>query len=214
MTLVFLQYMRTIWAIFRGVTLLAASLPGFGQAGKAELSGAIQDSSGLGVPQAKVCGQERATGAQASVATDGRGEYHLLGLAAGQYVLTVEKPGFRPYRQAGIALRIGDQIRLNVKIEVGLSSQSVDVNAETSLLETASGALSYHVGQAQIETLPLDGRNFVPLVALSPGLMNFKAPPPAPRPRLGYVAFRSRPRRPGVSAFFRQPFGFPFCWAR
>ena len=170
MTLVFLQYMRTIWAIFRGVTLLAASLPGFGQAGKAELSGAIQDSSGLGVPQAKVCGQERATGAQASVATDGRGEYHLLGLAAGQYVLTVEKPGFRPYRQAGIALRIGDQIRLNVKIEVGLSSQSVDVNAETSLLETASGALSYHVGQAQIETLPLDGRNFVPLVALSPGV--------------------------------------------
>jgi len=162
--------MRSISILLSGATLLAASLPCFGQAGKAELSGTIQDPSGLGVPQAKVCGQEQATGAQASVTTDDRGEYHLLGLAAGQYVLTVQHPGFRPYRQTGIALRIGDQTRQDVKLEVGQSSQSVDVNAETSLLETASGSANYHVSQALIETLPLDGRNFIPLVALSPGV--------------------------------------------
>ena len=88
----------------------------FGQAGKAELFGAIQDPRGLAAAQAKVTSEERATGARFDVLTDDRGEYHLLGLAAGQYVLTVEKPGFRPYRQEGIALRIGDQIRLNVKL--------------------------------------------------------------------------------------------------
>ncbi len=68
-------------------------------------------------------GEEQATGVRFDVLTDDRGEYHLLGLAAGQYVLTVEKPGFRPYRQEGITLRIGDQIRLNVKLELGQSSQ-------------------------------------------------------------------------------------------
>src|SRR5271157_3050464 len=162
--------MRAFWVMVCGVTLLAASLPCFAQAGKAELSGAIQDSSGLGVPQAKIGGQEQATGATISVTTDDRGEYHLLGLAAGQYVLTVQKPGFRPYRQAGIELRIGDETRLNVRLEVGQASQSVDVNAETSLLETTSGTANYHLSQTLIETLPLDGRNFIPLVALSPGV--------------------------------------------
>jgi hypothetical protein len=158
--------MRTNWILL----LFAASLPGFGQAGKAELSGTVQDPSGLGVQHAAVSGQEQGTGARVSAETDERGEYHLLGLAAGQYVLTVEKPGFRPYRQAGIALRIGDQARVGVKLEVGPSSQSVEVNAGASLLESASGTVSYHVSQAVVETLPLDGRNFIPLMALSPGV--------------------------------------------
>jgi hypothetical protein len=152
------------------VTLAALSPCCFGQAGKAELFGAIQDPQGLAAAQAKVTTEEQATGARFDVLTDDRGEYHLLGLAAGQYVLTVEKPGFRPYRQEGIALRICDQIRLNVALELGQASQSVEVNAQASLLETASGSVSYHVSQPQLATLPLDGRNFIPLVALSPGV--------------------------------------------
>jgi hypothetical protein len=57
-----------------------------------------------------------------------------------------------------------------VKLAVGEAAQSVEVRAETMLLETASGSVSYHVGEPQLETLPLDGRNFIPLVALSPGV--------------------------------------------
>ena len=162
--------MRSQQALSFLATLLALSLPCFGQAGKAELFGTIQDPSGLVAANAKVTAAGQATGARFGVITDDRGEYHLLGLAAGQYVLTVEKPGFRPYRQEGITLRIGAQIRLNVKLELGQASQSVDVNAQASLLETAGGSVSYHVSQPQLETLPLDGRNFIPLVALSPGV--------------------------------------------
>jgi hypothetical protein len=150
--------------------VLAFSLPCSGQGGKAELFGAVQDPSRLVVAKAKVIAEEQATGARSEVSTDEQGEYHLLGLAAGQYLVTVQKPGFRPYRQTGIALRIGDQTRLNVKLELGQASQSVVVSAEASLLETASGSVSDHVSQQLIETLPLDGRNFIPLVALSPGV--------------------------------------------
>ena len=141
-----------------------------GQAGKAELFGTVQDPQGLPVASAKVTCSETATGIQSSVMTDGQGSYHLLGLAAGGYVLAVEKPDFRPYRQEGLRLRVGDQTRLDVKLAVGPTTQSVEVKAEATLLETASGSVSDHVSQPQLETLPLDGRNFIPLVALAPGV--------------------------------------------
>src|SRR5260370_42642886 len=166
MTLIFLQDMRPHPSVPVFATLLVFSLPCFGQGGKAELFGTIQDPQGLPVAKAKVDSTEQATGAWFGVITDDRGEYHLLGLAAGQYVLMVEKPGFRPYKQGGITLRIGDQIRLSIKLALGQSTQSVEVTAQASLLETASGSVSYQVSQPQLETLTLDGRNFNPLVEL------------------------------------------------
>jgi hypothetical protein len=160
-----------ISSVFLGLALLAASpLPCLGQGGKAELFGTIEDPQGLPVTGAKVTCSEPATGSRFEVVTGDQGAYHLLGLAAGNYVLSVEKSGFSPYRQEGITLRIGDQTRLDVKLTLGAATQSVEVSAQASLLETASGSVSYHVIQPQLETLPLDGRNFIPLVALSPGV--------------------------------------------
>ena len=152
------------------VILFAASLPCYGQAGKAELFGTIGDPSGLHIEKAKVTLREPATGVQYQATTDSGGSYHLLGIDAGQYVLMVDKAGFRSYRQSGITLRIGDQTRLDVNLQLGQTAQSVEVTAQASLLETANGTVSYHVNEEEITTLPLDGRNFIPLVALSPGV--------------------------------------------
>src|SRR5215472_8485829 len=169
MTLVFLQDMRRC-RLSLALLAFGCAPASFGQAGKAELFGTIQDPQNLAVTSAKITCSAVGTGEQFTVVTDEHGDYHLLGLAAGQYVLAIEKPGFRPYRQEGITLRIGDQTRLDVKLEVGQTSTSVEVQAQTTLLETANGSVSYHVGPPQLETLPLDGRNFIPLVALSPGV--------------------------------------------
>ncbi len=81
------------------IGLIFASRLCFGQAGRAELFGAVHDPSGRPVPKAKVETEDQATMARYAVASDERGEYHLLGLPAGQYVLTIEQPGFRLYRQ-------------------------------------------------------------------------------------------------------------------
>ena len=156
------------WAIPAILLLHAAN--GFAQAGRAELFGTIQDPQNLPVSKAKVACLETGTGARFEVLTTDRGEYHLLGLPAGQFELTVEKPGFRPYHQEGIALRVGDQTALDVQLQVGQPTQTVEVRAETTLLETANGSVNFHVIQPPLETLPLDGRNFIPLVALSPGV--------------------------------------------
>ncbi len=142
----------------------------FGQAGRAELFGTIQDPSGLAVPKAKVEAEDQATMVHYSVTSDERGEYHILGLPAGQYALTVEQPGFRNYRQSGITLRLADRTGIDVKLELGQPSQAIEVTAAAPLLQTASGEVSLNVDEQKITTLPLDGRNFIPLVTLAPGV--------------------------------------------
>src|SRR5258708_5504990 len=142
-----------------------------GQAGRAELFGTIHDPSGLAVQKAKVAAEDQATMARYEGASDERGEYHLLGLPTGQYVLTVEQPGFRQYRQSGITLRLGDRTTVDIQLEVGQVSQSVDVSAAAAaLLQTASAEVSLNVEEKKISSLPLDGRNFIPLLTLAPGV--------------------------------------------
>jgi hypothetical protein len=149
--------------------MLAATMC-FGQAGRAELFGTIQDPAGLAVAKAKVDIEDQATMVRYSGVSDERGEYHFLGLAAGQYVLTVEQPGFRTYRQSGITLRLGDRTRLDVKLDIGQASQTIEVTAAAPLLQTGSGEVSLNVEENKIVSLPLDGRNFIPLLTLAPGV--------------------------------------------
>jgi hypothetical protein len=157
-----------LFFVFPGLFL--AAMPCFAQAGRAELSGAIHDPAGLPAPNAKVTAEDQATTVRYTALSDGRGEYHILGLPAGHYVLSVELPGFRTYRRSGIVLRLADRTSLDVQLEVGIASQSVEVTAAAPLLQTASGEMSLNVEEKKISSLPLDGRNFIPLVTLSPGV--------------------------------------------
>src|ERR1700736_2744997 len=146
--------MRVSFSLSLG--LLVSSTRCFGQAGRAELFGTIQDPSGLAVPKAKVEAEDQASMVRYSTVSDERGEYHILGLPAGQYLLTVEQPGFRTFRQSGIVLRLADRVSLDVKLQVGQPSQSVEITAAAPLLQTASGDVSVNVNEKIVSTLPLD----------------------------------------------------------
>jgi hypothetical protein len=139
-------------------------------ASSAELAGAIIDPSGLPVAKAAVEAVEQSTTARYAAISDDRGAYHLLGLPSGNYVLTVNRPGFRPYRQSGITLRLGEQASIDIRLDLGAQEQAVEVKAAAPLLQTAGGDVSFSIGPASVETIPLDGRNFIPLIALSPGV--------------------------------------------
>ena len=156
--------------LFSSGGLLLASAVCFGQAGRAELFGTIQDPTGLPVPAAKVEAESQNTQLRYPAISNERGEYHLLGLPAGTYTLTVEAKGFRTLHQSGVTLRIGDQTQLSPKLLVGRANDSVEVIAQAPLLQAVSGAVTYSVDQTKIVNLPLDGRNFIPMVALSPGV--------------------------------------------
>ncbi len=152
------------------VGLVSGATSCFGQAGRAELFGTVQDPSSLAVAAARIEAEDQSTMARYVASSDERGGYHILGLPAGQYVLTVGKPGFRTYRQSGITLRLADQTDIDVKLEVGQPAQSVDVTSAAPLLQTASGAVGLNVEEEKVSSLPLDGRNFIPLVTLAPGV--------------------------------------------
>ncbi|MFL6351126.1 MAG: carboxypeptidase regulatory-like domain-containing protein [Bryobacteraceae bacterium] len=152
------------------VALCFTVLPCFAQDGKAELFGTIRDPSTLPIANADIQFKEQTTNALFLTRSGEQGEYHLVGLPVGVYVLTVQHEGFRMYRQSNITMRIADQVSLDVQLSIGQTTQTVEVNEQASLLQTASGAVSFSVDEKKIVTLPLDGRNFVPLVALSPGV--------------------------------------------
>ncbi len=162
--------MSTKRLVFSSCSLLLASAISFGQAGRAELFGIVQDPTGLAISGAKVEAQYQDTQDRFTTTSDEHGAYHLLGLPVGSYTLTVEATGFRTLHQAGLTLRIGDQTELSLKLQIGQASETVEVTGEAPLLQAASGAVSYAVDQTKVVTLPLDGRNFIPLVALSPGV--------------------------------------------
>ncbi len=103
--------------------------------------------------------------------SDARGSYHLLGLPSGEYVLTVEAPGFRPYRQSGLLVGPVGRVILDVRLEVGgPGAAAIEVTARGGLLETGGGQVGFTVDQSQVLATPLDGRNFISLLALSPGV--------------------------------------------
>lgn len=168
-----------------GLTLLRS--PAGAQSTKAELLGTVRDPSGLAVRAAELRLTNVLTGLTASSTTGEDGRYLFLAMPAGEYRLTVSKKGFAPLTRDGIALRVADRASLDIELKVGDATQSVEVTAAAPLLQANRGTVSFVVEQKKVVTLPLDGRNFVPLIALSPGVT---LPPGNLLPRIN----GSRPR--------------------
>lgn len=167
------------------LALLALQLPA--QSTKAELFGTVFDPSALPVTAARVQLTNTATGLAASFTTPADGRYQFLALPAGAYSLTVNRQGFAPLTRSGILLRVGDRTSIDLTLQLGDASQSVEVTAAAPLLQSSRGTAAFVVEQKKVVNLPLDGRNFVPLIALSPGV---NLPPGNLLPRIN----GSRPR--------------------
>lgn len=174
-------------AITLFVLVAASSFPLQAQSTKAELFGTVRDPGNLSVNDAIVELTNTGTETKLSVATDINGNYHFFALPAGTYRISVAKEGFTTLRRDGIALRVGDQVNLELELRVGDVSQSIEVTAAAPLLQSTRGTASLVVEQKKVISLPLDGRNFIPLIALSPGV---NLPPGNLLPRIN----GSRPR--------------------
>ena len=176
--------MSTLWIRDRWFLLLSCFLA---QSTRVEVFGVVRDPAVLPVPGAAVEIRNVDSGASAATQTGTGGVYRFVGLSAGNYELNVRKDGFAALRRGGLTLRVGDQVALDLVLTLGDVSQSVQVTGTAPLLQAARGTASFTVEQEKVVALPLDGRNFVPLIALSPGVM---LPPASTLPRIN----GSRPR--------------------
>jgi hypothetical protein len=94
----------------------------------------------------------------------------ITALPPGNYTLTAEAPGFRKLEQTGVSLEINQQARVDLALEVGQTAQTVQVTGHPPLLEAESSSVGTVINQQSVNELPLNGRNFVQLATLSPGV--------------------------------------------
>src|SRR5450759_1229247 len=153
------------------VVLLACAQAAWAQAGRAELFGTVRDPAGLAVAGASAELSEANTGLRQAVLTGDRGEYHFAALLPGTYSVTVGKAGCRAVLRTGIDIAVADRVAADLSLTLGDRNESVDVTASAPMLQTAGGALGFVVDGHSTATLPLDGRNFIPLIAIVPGVM-------------------------------------------
>ena len=152
---------------------LAILALGFTMAASAQLAtltGRITDQTGAVVPGAEVKARSADTGIEVSATSTSEGYYTLPALQPGRYEVSISKQGFVPVRQTGLELTVQQVARLDITLQVGSLSETVEVRAQTPLLDSESSTLGQVIGNKQVTELPLLGRNTYALAMLVPGV--------------------------------------------
>ncbi|HEY2933804.1 MAG TPA: carboxypeptidase-like regulatory domain-containing protein [Acidobacteriota bacterium] len=169
------------------------------QTATATLLGTVTDPQSAAVPGAHITVAHSETAASRSVMSDEGGNYEIPALAIGPYTLRVEMPGFTPETYQ-VVLRVGQRTRLDVKLRVGEVAQTVNVEAESaSLLNTEQSVVGQVVQNEAIVNMPLNGRNFYQLAALTPGAIFL---PAGPSTRSNFVSVYLGGTRARKTAFY------------
>ena len=135
----------------------------------ADIVGTVTDPSGAVLPNAKITVENVATHESRSTQTTSAGDYDVAFLLPGHYSVRVEVAGFKIFTVADLTLSVGDRARVDAKLEVGSATQTVEVTAQSPLLQSESSTISSTIGDELVQDLPLATRNLTSLVILTPG---------------------------------------------
>lgn len=148
------------------------------QAQDARVTGVVQDTTGASVPDANLTLASQDRGVRRSVKTDAEGAYYFAIARPGNYKLTVRKEGFQTVSRTGIKLDVGQSARLDFTLQIGPVDQAITISADAPGVGTSrsdSPTVSTVIDRQFVEKLPLNGRSFQSLVALTPGVVLTKA---------------------------------------
>ena len=165
--------MRKLTLIFWGALLLAMALSWnlAAQETVAHIRGMVADPSGAGVPGAEVKATNSQTNFSATVPSKDDGTFEFLSFPPGTYDVTVTKAGFRTFTAHNISLTLNQVYNLPIALEVGQVTESVQVEANPTQVETSTTQLGTIIDGKQIVDLPLLGRNWTQLQQLVPGVV-------------------------------------------
>ena len=136
----------------------------------AQISGTVTDATGALIPGVEVTATKTDTGAPRTVLTNETGSYILPALPLGPYQLEAVLPGFQTFLQTGIVLQVNATPVINVVLEVGQVTQTIEVQANAALVETRAIGVGEIIENERILELPLNGRSVVELIALAGGV--------------------------------------------
>jgi hypothetical protein len=145
-----------------------------GQIRTGSIAGLVTDATGA-VPGAKVIALHLATGRESVMLTERDGRYTLPRLDPGQYHVTAQKDGYRTSRHEDVLLEMDRSAVVNHHLEIGTITESIVVRGEARLIESTPSALSSVVDGRTIEQLPLNGRDYLQLATIQPGVVIARA---------------------------------------
>ena len=151
------------------VVLLFACASLQGQSTYGTVAGSVTDPSGAAIPGAQVTLTNIGTQEARQQPSGSEGLYQFVNVIPGQYRIDVQKDGFKHFTRQPVVVEVQQSVRIDVPLPIGELSQTVEVNAETPLLQTESSSLGQVVEQRKANELPLNGRNIFNLITISPG---------------------------------------------
>jgi hypothetical protein len=160
--------MKRLNALLPAVLLFAAV--SFGQEATGRIFGNVSDSTGALIPGVQVTVVNTATHAVRKTETDREGYYQALSLPIGTYTVTVDHEGFRKVISSQYKLEINQALRVDIRMQVGMANQTVDVGAEAAPVETVNATLGQSVTGRVLTDMPLNGRDVLDLALLQPGV--------------------------------------------
>src|SRR5581483_1742017 len=131
------------------------------------ISGTVLDAQSAVIPGATVSAQETLQKFVFTTKTDEVGRFVFSQVPPGNYTIKIEQPGFKTMEQAGVVLNANDKLALgNLKLEVGQTTESVEVSASSVLLQTESAERSTALVSKQIQNIAVNSRSYLDLVKL------------------------------------------------
>jgi outer membrane receptor protein involved in Fe transport len=165
------QFLPRVIALALLLALCLLTHAAFAQLDQGAITGTVTDAQGAAVPHAAVQITDTDTDFKLSTKSDGSGVYTFQPIKIGHYAVTVSAPGFATSTRSGLELNVGQRLQVNLQLQVGSSTQAVQVNASSQpLLQTQSAAVGQVMTTAQINNIPLNQRNYVFLAQLATGV--------------------------------------------
>jgi hypothetical protein len=162
-----------VYTWFCGVVFLACmvlAIPALGQSDVGSISGFVRDQSGAVVPNAQVTVLDESTGESHTATTDSQGHYTITNLRPATYSMTTEAKGFKKFTSVHNKLNASTALSMDADLAVGATTETVEVTATASVLQTESGSVQNQVTGQQISDQELNGRNPLYMGSLLPGL--------------------------------------------
>lgn len=141
------------------------------QAVTGTILGTVTDDTGAVMPGVTVTVTHIETGRSRTYVSESNGEYVAPSIPTGTYRVTAELQGFKSVTIEGMRVGVDQRVRVDVQLEVGAMTETVEITAETPLVQANSSDLSTTMSEEQIKALPLNGRNFVSLTRTMPGVL-------------------------------------------
>ncbi len=162
--------LRAMQALLLSIGMFLVCIPSFSQANQGRITGTITDQTGGVIAGSTVTVTDVERGVSRILTTDDAGEYNAPNLLPGTYSVRAEAKSFKAIERQKILIEVGKEVRVDLTLQPGEEQQTITITEALPLVETTNATLGGTLSNQTINDLPLNGRDYINLITLRPGL--------------------------------------------